>query len=437
MKNGLITAFCALFLLSCTTEREIVPETDYFSDITLLESYLEMINQSPDYVFDVESLPQILIQVSTSEWNRLLKTFDRYPFSETDVRASFTWSKNGFEEYLPQAALRFTDTITGPEGNRRGHHDPDNPQFERTSYRVDFNLYADEYQFHDLEAIYLNAMTDEASGVRNAIGYDLLRWFGVPYVPRVSYAEVKLFVMSDETPTDLGVYEIVEPVDREFLRNHFPGNDDGYLWNCDNSAVLLTNDTGYDMGVEIPQRSVFYTFDLKTNERNLDSNAIPQFIGFISNLNYLTGDEFETWISNSFDVDHFLQILAVNALLGMNELASDYYLYFGETNGTAYYIPVDYSECLADASVSDLFYSAQSGSNPLIGKILSVDKYYSQYSNYLTELVTSTNEIYSGRFVYQRLSVIPDDYDTTAVASVTNILLRRRNAVIPELGLEE
>ena len=67
----------------------------------------------------------------------------------------------------------------------------------------------------------------DPSKCRETLGYAMYRAAGVP-APRTALAEVRLTVPGKYDKELLGVYTVVEEVDKPFLRDHF-GTDKGLL----------------------------------------------------------------------------------------------------------------------------------------------------------------------------------------------------------------
>lgn len=409
MKYVSLLALILTLFISCQTEREILPDKDYTADEEYLDSYIEMINLGPDYVFDSDNVPEILIQVSEDEWNKLLNNYDENPLNETDVKASFIWYKDGFEEYIPEIGLRLREANIRPEGSYGDQHDPKNLQLSPVSFKLDFNQYENDIQFHDLEALNLNVLKGESFDFVNVYAYDLLERLEVSYHPHASFAKLYVYITSDESPVYYGIYEMEEPVDRQFLRNYFPTTDDGYLWKCAEQAYFTTNNQ--DIGIENTQLTQLFIYDLKTNKRDFESFAMPQLITFIESLNTLEGDVFHEWITNHFEVDDFLKTLAVNVLFSQNEdyllNPQEFYFYFEEKTGMAHYIPFDYHLSLAPNSEEFEFAvfteTITENQSPLITKILNIEEFYLSYSNYLVQLLKPENELFDPYTGSQRL----------------------------------
>ena len=79
---------------------------------------------------------------------------------------------------------------------------------------------ADNPDFHGLHAIGLQSGALDPAKAREALAFALFREAGVP-APRTAMAEVTLTVPGLHDRAHLGLYTLVEPVDRAFLKDRF------------------------------------------------------------------------------------------------------------------------------------------------------------------------------------------------------------------------
>ena len=96
----------------------------------------------------------------------------------------------------------------------------------KRSFLVDLDR-ADHADFHGLRAMQLQSGALDPTKAREALAFALFREAGVP-APRTALAEVTLTVPGEHDKAYLGLYTLVEPVDRAFLKDRF-GTDKGLL----------------------------------------------------------------------------------------------------------------------------------------------------------------------------------------------------------------
>ena len=86
----------------------------------------------------------------------------------------------------------------------------------RLSFKIDFNEYDDELEFHGLTKINLN----NASLIREPLSYELFREAGI-YCSQVGYAKVSLTIPGKIDRRPHGLYTIIEQVDKRFLKDRY------------------------------------------------------------------------------------------------------------------------------------------------------------------------------------------------------------------------
>ena len=90
----------------------------------------------------------------------------------------------------------------------------------KRSFLVDLER-SDNQDFHGLRAIGLQSGALDPAKAREALAFALFREAGVP-APRTAMAEVTLTVPGQHDKAYLGLYTLVEPVDRAFLKDSLP-----------------------------------------------------------------------------------------------------------------------------------------------------------------------------------------------------------------------
>ncbi|MEY3678837.1 MAG: hypothetical protein RI924_978 [Bacteroidota bacterium] len=356
-------------------------------------------------LFNIDDIPEIRLQFTLADWNKLLSNYDLNPKNETNVVSKFSFTLNGSNTVLDSIGvkLRGNTSRRRPEGTFGQAHNPTNADWNHCHFGLDFTKYKSERYFNGLDKLILKWFKDDANYVREIYCYDLFKRYNVWTAARASYCKVSIYVEGDSKPAYYGVYSMIEQIDAVYIayRQKFWGPGTGNLWKCTynfNGPADLVSVK--DMGVEDvkldPSRSKYYTYDLKTNKSSLEA-AKTELSSFINDLNSKTGAEFEQWIAQKMDVDLFLKTYAVNVLVGMWDdywaNGNNYYLYFSP-NGKVYFIPYDYDNTLGtslssyyfNSGTQDLMNWGRMNQSPLISKILQIEKYRTKYQAYISEL---------------------------------------------------
>jgi hypothetical protein len=209
-----------------------------------------------NYVFDLETLPTITITISSNEWNKLLTNFDWNPNNEDKVIAAvFAFDKNGVVEYEYNIGFRLRGNTSRirPEGYYPGElHSATAPDWHHAHFKLDFTETADTNRFHKLRSLNLKWFKDDTDYCRELYNYNLFQLAGVWTAPRVSYTRLYIKISEDSAPAYFGVYEMIEPIDRSFLKARFGDVDQnkGNLWKCLWGANMASTIPDYNIGIE-------------------------------------------------------------------------------------------------------------------------------------------------------------------------------------------
>lgn len=198
----------------------------------------------------------------------------------------------------------------------------------RYGFKVDMNEYEDQ-KFMGMKKLVFNQSFSDPSFMRDTLSYDLMRQAGVPS-PEVSY--VDLWVAGEH----LGLYQMVEMIDTEFLEKHFTEDEDdlGDLYKGELGQRLLWVDDNI---------ASYTGLRLKTNESTVGAEeeglALLEFLDGINN-----GASADQYV----DLDLTIRYLAASVLIGnmdnpIGATANNFYLYEQRSAGTFTLIPWDYN----------------------------------------------------------------------------------------------
>ncbi len=358
------------------------------------------------YVFDIDKVPEIYIETTTAEWNKLLTFYDQNQYNEEHIQADFVFVKEQKRDTLRNIGLRLRGNTSRrrPEGKKGELHNTANPDWHHSHFSVNLNKYVKGQNLSGISKITLKWFKDDGVYAREVYCYDLFERFGVWTSPQSGYCRLFLKIKEDAKWINYGVYELLEPVDKDFIENrrtHFQ-NLSGNLWKA-NWGADLVNPQKSRMGIENVTLTSTYrpVYDLKTNNTELEA-ARDQLADFISRMNSLQGDAFKTWITTATDVPLLLKTYAVSTLCGMWDdywnNSNNYYFYFDKEN-KFYFIPFDYDNTLGtsllmtNSGTQDLLNWGKS-SNPMIKKILAIPEFKEMYTGFLKELCNPANDLF-------------------------------------------
>jgi hypothetical protein len=295
----------------------------------------------------------------------------------------------------------------------------------KRSWRIILDAAGPDNRLAGMRRINLKAMWNDPSQMREALAWRLFGLADVP-APRHTYAK---FAFGS---TYRGLFNVIEQVDRRFLKDRFGENHLGNLYKTgcrDIGCATLayrTGPDGDDSGRQyyIPGAAE-HTYRLKTNADNPEANTYDDLACFIRTINGvgLPGarerfdtDAFRESVDAIMDAEGFLRWAAVNMLLGSwdNYYAtpSNYYLYNSGRPGAAkdfvgspyfHFIPWDYDNCLGIdyfgtrwqygdildwAGNTQRYWKYRKGTRiPLVQNLLRHHDYRQYYLDYLEHLL--------------------------------------------------
>ena len=401
-----ILLLCGMVLFSCKPPNP-PPEDDpkeEDKDTTKTE-------YSSDYLFDIQQLSEIRLDVELADWNNFLNYFDQNPHNEECIPAKFTYKKGEDVFVLDKVGVRLRGNTSRrrPEGSTGQPHNAQNPDWHHCHFSVKFGEYNKNALFCENDRITLKWHKDDGAYCREVYCYDLFRRFGVYTAPRVAYTRLTINVKGDSKPAYFGVYALIEGVNDSYVANrkksgHFISHS-GNLWKANWSANLSPSTmTDNNIGVEVvtlnPAETYKPIYDLKTNKKQLDF-ARNQLKRFVNDMNPLPSGstELKNYLEKWVDIDLFLRAYAVNVIVGMWDdywcNTNNYYFYF-DGDGKFYFIPYDYDNTLGTSMLMNnsgtqnmLEWGDLSGNRMLMRKIMSIPEYKEKYKSYIKELAQS------------------------------------------------
>ncbi len=186
--------------------------------------------------------------------------------------------------------------------------------------------------FHGLRAMQLQSGALDATRSREVLAFAFFREAGVP-APRTALAEVTLTVPGRHEKAYLGLYTLVEPVDRAFLMDRFH-TDKGLLVRPQGMRGLdfLGDDWEKYRG---PYRPL----------AEPTPDQARRLIDFVCLVQQGDDETFKKEIGSYLDIDKFLRFMAVQAMIanadGFFTLAYNYSLFLDPKTNRFVFIPGD------------------------------------------------------------------------------------------------
>jgi putative membrane-bound dehydrogenase-like protein len=273
----------------------------------------------------------------------------------------------------------------------------------------------DHHTFHGLRAIQLQAGALDPTKAREALAFTLFRDAGVP-APRTAIAEVTLTVPGRYDKAYLGLYTLVEPVDRSFLGGRFH-SETGLLLRPQGMRGLdfLGDDWARYRGPYRPLAE-------PTPEQ------ARRLIEFTRLIQKADDERFRKEIASYLDIDRFLRFMAVQALIanadGFFTLAYNYSLFLDPGTNRFVFIPGDQELAFAnflmmgtaDQLMDMSLTRPYDGENRLVDRLLVIEDIRDAYRKILADLASSV-------FRKERLRA-----DLDALDGATKAILDRERA---------
>ena len=256
----------------------------------------------------------------------------------------------------------------------------------KRSFLVDLDL-AHHAEFHGLRAMQLESGALDPTKARETLAFALFREAGVP-APRTALAEVTLTVAGEHQKAYLGLYTLVELVDRAFLNDRF-GADRGLLLRPRGLRGLDFLGDDWEK-----YRGPYRPLAEPTPDQ---ARRLIEFVRLVQRGD----DEFREEIATYLDVDRFLRFMAVQALIanadGFFTLAYNYSLFLDPTTNRFVFIPGDqelsFANFLMMGSADQLMDMSLArpygGQNRLADRLLAVTEVNEAYRKIVKDLATT------------------------------------------------
>lgn len=417
----------AILFANCSKDNsgdDIIPEPEPSPEVT--PSTSEQLNciipegvERLEYLFDQNYMPEIHVEVTLEEWNKLLNLYDLNHDTDEYVVCSATLKRGDDSFSVSNMGIRLKGGTSRrrPEGSEGQPHNSSKNTWRQFHFGLNFRKYVkdDEHTIMGMRKLNFRFNNNEPSYVREMYCYDLFRRAGVWTAINDVFCRAWIHIEGDASEIYLGVYGMTEPIDDEYIkiRKDLFGKKGGNLWKAGDGAGLTSINKKFV--VDGGDRDAQYT--LKTNEEDFD-NAKTQICNFITKLNSLEGQEFHDWISSVCDVPFLLKTYAVSVACGAWDdywnNSKNYYIYFTTKDPNDYkffYIPYDFDMTLGETKVrgnlSDTGrqdpYNWGLKKNPLIQKLMAFDDFKEIYKKELKNLVTPENKLFIYPYSIQRI----------------------------------
>ena len=239
-----------------------------------------------DDLFRAATVMRVDLELHSADWAKLKENFQENTFYPAD----FKWNGQ-------------TVFNVGIRSRGRGSRNPNKP-----GLKVDFDRYSTDQKFLGLKSLVLDNLTQDPSGIHETVSMRFYERLGIP-TPRETH--VRLYVRGEY----IGLYALVESVDKEFLKRIYGaiGDDtqnDGWLYEFVWQDHYLFTDFAGDLN-EVKLR-----FDATTHESKSDEEKYRPIQELISLANATPVERFKDVLGPRLDLEGFIRFVAAQAYLG-------------------------------------------------------------------------------------------------------------------------
>jgi spore coat protein CotH len=258
----------------------------------------------------------------------------------------------------------------------------------KKSIKIDLDRHDKKLKYAGHQTINLHSGVADPSKARETLGYAAYRAAGVP-APRTALAEVTLTVPGKHDKEFLGLFTIVEQIDKAFLRRHYK-TDKGLLLKPERLGGL--NYLGDDW------ERYKTTYQPKRDATPAEQKRVIDFTRFV---NQSSDGDFARDIASYLDIDAFLRFMAVTTLEASMDsfftLGHNYYLYLHPPTNKFHFLPWDLDRSFANFGIFgtpeqllDLSIMKPAAQNRLADRLLAMPEMAARYRQIVKEIAATT-----------------------------------------------
>jgi len=309
--------------------------------------------QTSDDLFDPTVLHDIQLTMKPGDWETLQKNY----LIDTYYAADMQWR----EVVIPQVGVRSRGS---------GSRNPKKP-----GLKVDFGRYLDDQTAFGLKSIVLANAIQDPSMIAQRVGLGMFAKMGMP-ASRVVHA--RLFVNRNY----IGVYELIEPVDKTFLARVFGKDETG---KTENGGYLYEYHwkSDYPWDYLGPNLNIYAElFEPKTHESDAPVPLYGPLETMFKRLNQSSDSQFEREMGELLDLGQFVRHIAVENFIAEHDGflgnwgPNNFYLYRFQGRTVSQLLPWD-----KDLALWAKDYDILQGVNDniLARRVLSIPGYFRLY----------------------------------------------------------
>ena len=348
--------------------------------------------ESSDVFWNDLKVHRFHLEMSEAEWEAM-KALDPHKGLAPAERLK---KINGEQRELHRSRFPWAEcslTINGQHLNGIGARYKGNASFNlmRGSLKRNMKIKLDwankDQNYNSVETLNLNAGGLDPSKLRDVFSYWLFREAGVP-APRTTFAEMTLTIPGRYEKEHLGLYTIVEQVNKSFLKDRFESKK-GLLMKPEGIASVEYHGDDWR----------FYAHLYRPDKQPSLAQS-KRVMDFANVVNLSNAKQFRDSISSYLDIDGFLRFIAVNALIvnldTLLAMPQNYYLHLSKDTNKFVFFPWDLDISFAgwplggkpaDQMKLSLVHPHSSDAHKLIDRLLAMESVKLRYDKIISQLV--------------------------------------------------
>jgi len=276
--------------------------------------------------------------------------------------------------------------------------------------RLDFDQFEEDYpeiedqRFYGFEQLAFSSNFNDASFLREKVTADIFRAAGVPAAQTAFYA---VYLDYGEAPIYFGLYTLTEIVEDTLIQTQFEDNT-GNIYKPEGRGASFAEGTFSETA-----------FEKQNHKKETDWSDIQALFNVLHAATRTSNPAaWRSALETSFDVNGFLNWLAVNAVIQnwdtYGVMPHNYYLYHDPTTDKLIWIPWDNNMALSSnqgmRDVLSLSMHEVDENWPLIRYLLDDSMYYAQYVANVDAVIHDAFEPARMETIYRELAVMIEPY---------------------------
>ena len=203
-------------------------------------------------------------------------------------------------------------------------------------FKIDLNRFAKNQKLHGQTKLNLSNSFLDPAFLKEKLGYELYRAAGLT-TPGVGWANLTLTIGGVPDIVPLGIYVLVEQVDRRFLANNFGASS--------KDSLLMKPEVADWYEIDDDPRS-YQSYNIKSGDEN--AGQLRAFASLIKLIEHASDTDFENEIGKRMDLNQFAGYLAATSILANVDsyvgMPHNYYLMMDKADGKLRILPWDVNE---------------------------------------------------------------------------------------------